>query len=187
MDERKRSFENAVEHDPYGGKGYRDHGDVYRWLRKNYAFVMEWIGKTNPPGSEIAARIKCDGIVGARGEPPTSRSVRKVWQRVCRDMEAGRKREIEEEAERKEREREFLMGVPRQKRGRDLPKDWTPPLAESQGRALVPASLAPTGVLIGPDGKPETSLARIKRKLDEDSGRGPKRSLAEIYGPRKTD
>ncbi len=104
MDKPERGL-SAIRVDDGGmGKGYRGHRDVYRWLRRNYAFVMEWIGKTNPSGSEIAARITRDGIMGARGEPPTSDSVRKVWKRVCRDMEAVRKREIKEEAERKERE-----------------------------------------------------------------------------------
>jgi len=79
-----------------------------------------------------------EGVVGAKGKPPTRRSVWKVWKRVLRDVAAERERELAEEAECVAKERELLTGVPAKKYPRDLPKHWAPDTVEPSPRGYWP-------------------------------------------------
>ena len=67
---------------PYGG-----HGDVYRWLRRKFEFVSNWIKEERPAWDTIAAKISRDGIVDRNGKPLVGRLVRRVWTRVLKDVE----------------------------------------------------------------------------------------------------
>jgi hypothetical protein len=190
MDGRKRGVGedegNEVGADmPFGG-----HGDVYRWLRANFAFVTSWMAKQKPSWETVAGKMAREGVVGAKGKPPTRRSVWKVWKRVLRDVAAERERELAKEVERAAQERELLTGVPAKKYPRDLPKDWAPDtvepsprgaMTEPAGRSLVPVSGVGTPqVGVSPDGQTESGVERIRRKFGEVSGRGPPGSLSEI-------
>jgi hypothetical protein len=64
---------------------------VYAWLLANHAKVARarqhrngWNGMH---WAEIARIMELDGVKGSRGEPPNANSVRRVWDRVCRDKE----------------------------------------------------------------------------------------------------
>jgi hypothetical protein len=74
------------------GDEFVRHGDVYRWLRANYEKVRRWREERQYGWKAIASRIGRDGVTGARGDPPTERSVWKVWQRVCRDLGVAEQR-----------------------------------------------------------------------------------------------
>jgi hypothetical protein len=150
----------------FEGRPYRGHGDVYRWLREHYDYVEGWIKKKNPPGEEIAARIAREAVVGARGKAPTSRSVRKVWARVCRDVAGEREREAAEQAE-----RDALAERRRNYPSRQLAAQ--PLGAEATGRALVPVGEAQTAMASGESGEQENTITRAKRRLQCFSGKRP--------------
>jgi hypothetical protein len=190
MNGRKRGVGEDGGNDVGGDMPFGGHGDVYRWLRANFAFVTNWMAKQKPSWETVAGKMAREGVVGAKGKPPTRRSVWKVWKRVLRDVAAERERELAEEAECVAKERELLTGVPAKKYPRDLPKHWAPDtvepsprglLAEPAARSLVPVSGVGTPqVGVARDGQPESGVERIRRKFGEVSGRGPPRSLSEI-------
>jgi len=73
---------------PYGGRQ-----DLYRFLRANMAELSAMFEELKPSWRTVAEELTNAGIIGASGDPPTRESVRKSWQRVCRDVEAeGAKR-----------------------------------------------------------------------------------------------
>jgi hypothetical protein len=176
------------------GSAFRGRGDVYRWLRKNHAAVMDWLEKVEPSWGVIAQRMASEGVVGKKGEAPTRSSARKVWHRVCRDLEAEREREVDRSEAERVREIELLTGVPARKHyPRDFPKDWSPPLSQRSepagcSRALVPLSSgAVTTRSEGeadvvsrkePGEEPDT-LALLKEGFEE-SSYGRKVPLSEI-------
>ena len=45
MDERRQAILGAGVESEWVDKPFGGHGDVYRWLRANYAFVVNWIAK----------------------------------------------------------------------------------------------------------------------------------------------
>lgn len=63
---------------------------VFCWLWVNHEEVHEMIGKWKCSWHGVAAAMDLDGIMGSRGAPPTGNAVRRVWGRVCREMEQGR-------------------------------------------------------------------------------------------------
>ncbi len=190
MDGRKRGVGEDGGNDVGADMPFGGHGDVYRWLRANFAFVTNWMAKQKPSWETVAGKMAREGVVGAKGKPPTRRSVWKVWKRVLRDVTAERERELAEEAECVAKERELLTGVPAKKFPRDLPQHWAPDTVEPSqrglmaapaGRSLVPVSgVGAPQVGVAPDGQPESGVERIRRKFGEVSGRGPPRSLSEI-------
>lgn len=68
---------------PYGGRQ-----DLYCFLRTNMAELSAILKRLDPTWQSVAEELGNAGIIGAAGNPPTSESVRKSWQRVCRDVEA---------------------------------------------------------------------------------------------------
>jgi len=88
-------------------KAYRGRGDIYRWLRQNYERVLHDIEVLERSWESVAADIAKDGIVGTRGDRPSSQSARKAWRRVIRDVakaeEAAGVRERERQAEQAKR------------------------------------------------------------------------------------
>ncbi len=135
MDERRQVILGAGVESEWVDKPFGGHGDVYRWLRANYAFVVNWIAKQKPSWETIAAKMAREGIIGAKGKQPAGHSVRRVWKRVLKDVATERERELAEEVERAAYERELLTGVPAKKYPRDLPRTWPPPLADGHGSA----------------------------------------------------
>jgi hypothetical protein len=60
---------------------------VYCWLWDNHAELTRLLTEWRPTWETIAVIMTEDGILGARGAPPTGNAVRRVWKRVCRDKE----------------------------------------------------------------------------------------------------
>ena len=181
MNGRKRGVGEDGGNDVGGDMPFGGHGDVYRWLRANFAFVTSWMAKQKPSWETVAGKMAREGVVGAKGKPPTRRSVWKVWKRVLRDVAVEHERELAEDVERAAQERELLTGVPAKKYPRDLPRTWPPPLADGQGsaerqpsRTLVVKeenSLAPGN---GDKGAwSENSFDLLLRTLNERSSRPP--------------
>ena len=82
--------------DVFDGKPYGGHGDVYRWLRRKFEFVSNWIKEERPAWDTIASRISRDGIVDRNGKPLVGRLVRRVWTRVLKDVRCEQERKAEE-------------------------------------------------------------------------------------------
>ena len=74
---------SAVRKRPYSGRG-----DIYRMLRANYRELVACLGEGEPSWRVIAEALEREGIVGREGNPPTRKSLPRVWQRVCRDVAA---------------------------------------------------------------------------------------------------
>ncbi len=70
------------------GYPYNQHEAVFSWLWVNHAEVAELrrniFGRT---WHGIAVIMQEEGVKGSRGEPPNANSVRRVWGRVCKDVE----------------------------------------------------------------------------------------------------
>ena len=69
---------------------FRGRGAVYRWLRENHQEVMEGFASTEAPWDTVVASMIRDGVTGQRGAPPNRKAAAKVWDRVCRDIQAGK-------------------------------------------------------------------------------------------------
>ena len=81
---------------------------VYAWLLANHAKVIRarqhrngWNGLH---WQEIARIMELEGIKGSRGDPPNANSVRRVWGRVCDDMEKQKARKEKLKEERRNRQ-----------------------------------------------------------------------------------
>jgi hypothetical protein len=75
------------------GYPYEVREPVFCWLWANYDQVHQlrhWQGGSIARiGWEgIAQMMREEGVVGSRGDPPNANSVRRVWGRVCRKIEA---------------------------------------------------------------------------------------------------
>lgn len=67
-------------------------GAIYRWLWTHHAHLSQALAETDAGWQEIAAAMAATGLVGRRGNPPTRKSLPKVWKRVCRDVAAEAER-----------------------------------------------------------------------------------------------
>ena len=132
-DETINEILRATKARPYGGRGA-----VYRELRANYHKLAACLKETEPAWEVIAAAMARTGVVGAKGNPPSRKSLPKVWSRVCRDVAA-------EEALR-------LTGVPRApaRRRNTAPAGWRPPAFAQASVPPQQPSPAPDGAAAGP-------------------------------------
>ena len=70
----------------------RPHGnctDLYRWLRAHHQKLAAELQAHSPSWTTVARGIEAAGITGRFGAPLTSRTVRRVWVTVCRDVAAA--------------------------------------------------------------------------------------------------
>ena len=67
---------------------------VFCWLWVNHEGVTEMIRRWHYTWAGVAEIMEMDGIKGSKGAAPTGNAVRRVWGRVCQEMEEreGRKR-----------------------------------------------------------------------------------------------
>jgi hypothetical protein len=75
----------AMEDDAFGGRS-----KAYRWLRKNFDELSRGLAEFRPSWDAVAAQMAREGIIGQRGKPPYGHAVRRVWERVCRDVAKDR-------------------------------------------------------------------------------------------------
>ncbi|MEK8121592.1 hypothetical protein WOB59_00280 [Methylocystis sp. IM4] len=134
----------AAESDQDLGQAYGGRGEIYRWLRTHYDFVDDWRKGLSPTWDTIAAQICKAGVVNRNGKKPAGRLVRRIWQRVCRDVTVEREREAAERAAR-EALAEQRRGFPsRQRAVEPLLADARVPQIKApepgECRALVPVS-----------------------------------------------
>jgi hypothetical protein len=123
-------------------RAYSRHGDIYRWLRENYERVKHETANLQRTWESIAADIASDGVKGMRGRAPYAESVRRIWPRVCRDVEADRERQAQEEAARAaagEKRRSYPSRMPQGLRPRVADQPVRPVPQGQGGTALVVA------------------------------------------------
>ncbi|WP_041778104.1 hypothetical protein [Beijerinckia indica] len=61
--------------------------DTYRWLRKHHEPLNAAFNKNQPAWRVVAEILTEAGIVGARGQKLSAKPLRRMWLRVCRDIE----------------------------------------------------------------------------------------------------
>jgi hypothetical protein len=169
-----KRFARAMREAAYGG-----HSDMYRWLRKRYAQIAGSLSVDKPAWRSVAAELATEGVVGARGQRPSAKSVREMWRRVCRDVERERAA------------REAEPGTPRRWKPPRSQSDWRPepvralgPPATSRGDPVPAAAGLPKAADQG--GRSEDpyaglsnaeaaklSFLRFRRQLASRSGRDP--------------
>jgi|GEM_PF-6060336 hypothetical protein len=69
-------------------KAYTRHCDAYRWLRQHYDLMLQMLSEHQPSWPTVAVVLGAEGVTGAQGRQLTGDSLRRVWRRVCRDMNA---------------------------------------------------------------------------------------------------
>ena len=89
LDERSERFMKAMDKAwanrrpfPYGHRG-----PVYIWLWENRAAVTHAMEVHWLSWDTLALAAADDGIVGRWGKPPTGNAMRRVWVRVCQELE----------------------------------------------------------------------------------------------------
>lgn len=65
-------------------------GEVFCWLWVNHAELTEILWRWEPSWAGVAEVMAHDGVKDANGAAPNGNAVRRVWGRVCRDIEADR-------------------------------------------------------------------------------------------------
>lgn len=65
------------------------YGDIYRWLKKNRRKVRAGFKSTGSGWDGVVAAIAKEGVTGRNGQAPNRNSVRRVWTRLCSDLEAA--------------------------------------------------------------------------------------------------
>jgi hypothetical protein len=150
-------------------KPYQRHSDLYRWLRSRHRLLSGIFMAHQPSWETVAEEIAAAGLLGTRGNPPTAGSVRRVWQRVCRDIEA-------EAAD--TRSRKTCASAPPVPPSR-VPAAWRPVPAVPKAPPLSPESQtvpSQTNQVAGARSRTaEEKLADLQRTLEERSGRRPRK------------
>lgn len=65
---------------------HRGRGAVYKWLYRNHASVQKGFRKTDASWDSVVDSMIEDGVTGRAGARPNSKSVARVWVRVCEDV-----------------------------------------------------------------------------------------------------
>ena len=150
-------------------KPYQRHSDLYRWLRSRHRRLSGIFMAHQPSWETVAEEIAAAGLLGTRGNPPTAGSVRRVWQRVCRDIEA-------EAADKKARK--IGASTPAVPPSR-VPTTWRPvpirPKAPVLSRESQSVPSRPNQVTSARSRTTEEKLADLQRTLEERSGRRPRK------------
>ena len=74
----------AMEAEPHRGCS-----DLYRWLRQHHAALTAALLTHRSPLRVLLKHVHEAGIVGRQGQRVSYESLRKTWQRVCRDVARG--------------------------------------------------------------------------------------------------
>jgi hypothetical protein len=150
------------------------HGDVYRWLRENRRAVHAGFKTTGSGWDGVVAALTMAGVTGRGGAPPNRKSVRRVWLRVCADLEVEAAARAASKADKPPVSRsrpaatwQPPLAPPRASaRPPDRKSDWLPRPPSSSGERAV------AGTDRQPMSKEEAAarIAELKRTFAERSG-----------------
>lgn len=82
-DERLRRWLAQIPPYPHGVRA-----EVFCWLWANHAELSEMLRRWKPTWASVAQIMEMDGVRDRYGKAPTGNAVRRVWGRVCREIEA---------------------------------------------------------------------------------------------------
>jgi hypothetical protein len=68
---------------------YSGRGEVYAWLRVHHTQVARLLTDDQHPWADIIAEMVADRLRDDRGGELSNKAVTRVWNRVCRDVEAA--------------------------------------------------------------------------------------------------
>lgn len=145
----------------------RKRSDAYRWLLAHHGDLAAVFAKHPACWPDVAATMAAAGVLGGRGRPLTGQAVRRIWGRVCRDVQAAAT---------------FQAAGVRPGAGATRPPmpssalpGWRPiPVAPP------PAPGTPADADAEAEAEAERQLARLRRHIDERSGRKRVGTSAEI-------
>jgi hypothetical protein len=132
------------------GPGDGRHSEAYRLLKARYTALVTQFEKDWPGWEAVAEGLAAVGLVGKKGQRLSADALRRIWQRVCRDVEAERAA--------------TSSRAPRRKPPSRISPDWRPQVVpQSEPSAAQGAENTPYN--------PDEQLARINRIIAERSGR----------------
>jgi hypothetical protein len=67
---------------------------VFCWLWVNHAELSEVLWRWQPTWASVARIMEADGVRDRYGKAPTGNAARRVWKRVCREIEAEQAKEV---------------------------------------------------------------------------------------------
>jgi len=70
---------------------YNARGNIYAWLRAHHGDVARCRDVERRPWGVLIPEMVADGVRREDGKEPTVKNVSRVWERVCRDIEADAK------------------------------------------------------------------------------------------------
>jgi hypothetical protein len=73
-------------------RAHRGRGDVFRWLYEHHKTIEAGFKATAASWDSVVSEMIADGVSGRSGAVPNSKSVARVWVRVCDDIAAARHR-----------------------------------------------------------------------------------------------
>lgn len=129
--------------------------DAYRWLHKRHAPLAAALASDPPEWRTIAEELSDAGVTGGKAKRLTDRAVKRMWQRVCRDVatEASKRAAAVSSANRSH-----------------APASWRPALQPVQS-AKPTSETVSTCAGPGISANAAETLARLRRTIDERSGR----------------
>ena len=150
-------FKRSIEENSDAG-----HTDLYRWLKARYADLNPLLVRCRPGWAALAQVIDREGVKGPRGQTLSDDAVRRVWKRLCRDVEAE--------------DRQRRTGTPAKKVANRAGPGWRPPVV---GQALATPPFQTTDDPFAPS--PATARACAS---DEFSPERLRAGLAEVLAKR---
>lgn len=75
---------HAMRAEPRKGKGA-----VYRWLWAHHDALLKAFAETDAGWAAVSSAMREAGVMGTHGQPPTRKSLPRVWARVLRDKAAA--------------------------------------------------------------------------------------------------
>lgn len=148
------------------GRFDRKHSDAYRWLLARHGELAAAFAGHPPCWPDMAATLAAAGVLGGRSRPLTGQAVRRIWGRVRRDVQAAAR-----------------LQAP----GMRPHAGTKPPIPSSVSPSWRPTPTSPPGwqpkptlsgrVFESPEAEAaaeadaEEQLARLRRHIDERSGR----------------
>lgn len=70
---------------------YNARGDIYAWLRAHHGEIARCTDVERRPWAVLIPEMVADGVRREDGQEPIVRNVSRIWERVCRDVEADAK------------------------------------------------------------------------------------------------
>ena len=151
------------------------YGDIYRWLKKNRRKVQAGFKSTGSGWDGVVALLVEAGVGGRNGQTPNPRSVRRVWARLCADLELAATAHAA-----------VKVKKPAVHRSQHNP-NWQPPIAAgprttraTQSNNAFHEQLPPRRVSSTPTGQ-GPPMAKQASELDDDSTEAKLRAIRRQF------